>query len=66
LECTLEEEAVFQYIKENPRATQKEIAAHIGKSERTIKTLTVNLAAKGIIVRKNGKRNGFWEIINHI
>lgn len=62
LDCTLEETAVLQYIKGNPRATQKEIAAHIGKSERTVKSITVNLVAKGIIERKDGKRNGFWEI----
>ena len=62
LDCTLEEMAVLSFLRERPKATQKEIAAHIGKSERTVKTLTVGLAAKGIIERKNGKRNGFWEI----
>ncbi len=62
LDCTLEEIAVLNFLRERPKATQKEIAAHIGKSERTIKTITVNLTAKGIIERRNGKRNGFWEI----
>lgn len=62
LNCTLEEIAVLNFLREQPKATQKEIAAHIGKSERTIKTITVNLTEKGIIERKNGKRNGFWEI----
>ena len=62
LNCTLEETAVLKYLQEKPKATQKEIAAHIKKSERTVKTITVNLVAKGIIERKNGKRNGFWEI----
>lgn len=62
LNCTLEEIAVLNFMRERPKATQKEIAAHIGKSERTIKTITVNLTAKGIIERRNGKRNGFWEI----
>ena len=62
LDCTLEEIAVLNFLREQPKATQKEIAAHIGKSERTIKTITVKLAEKGIIERKNGKRNGFWEI----
>lgn len=62
LNCTLEEIAVLNFLREQPKATQKEIAAHIGKSERTIKTITANLAEKGIIERKNGKRNGFWEI----
>lgn len=62
LDCTLEEIAVLNFLREQPKATQKEIAAHIGKSERTVKTITVNLTEKGIIERKNGKRNGFWEI----
>ena len=62
LNCTLEEIAVLNFLREQPKATQKEIAAHIGKSERTIKTITVNLTEKGIIERKNGKRNGYWEI----
>lgn len=62
LDCTLEEMAVLNFLREKPKATQKEIAAHIGKSERTVKTITVNLTEKGVIERKNGKRNGFWEI----
>ena len=62
--CTLEEVTVLRIVQQNPAATQKEIAALIGKSERTIKTITVNLTQKGILVRRNGKRNGFWEILN--
>lgn len=62
LNCTLEEMAVLRFLQEQPKATQKEIAAHIGKSERTVKTITVNLAVNGLIERKNGKRNGYWEI----
>ena len=62
LDCTLEEIAVLNYLKEKPNATQKEIAQHIGKSERTVESMTVNLSERGIIERKNGRRNGFWEI----
>nr|MBP7472936.1 Fic family protein [Prevotella sp.] len=62
LKCTLEELAVWKYLKDNPRATQKEVAASIGKSERTIKTITVNLTNKGLLARKNGRRNGYWEV----
>jgi len=61
--CTLEEIASLQIIQRNPRVTQKQIAAEIGKSERTIKTITVNLTQKGLIVRRNGKRDGYWEIL---
>ena len=62
LNCTLEELSVWKYLKDNPRATQKEVAASIGKSERTIKTITVNLTNKGLLARKNGRRNGYWEV----
>ncbi len=61
--CTLGELALLNVIKANPRITQKEMAAHIGKSERTVKTMTVSLTERGIIIRRNGKRNGFWEIM---
>ena len=59
--CTLEELAVLRILQQTPSVTQKQIAAAIGKSERTVKTLTVNLTNKGIISRRNGKRNGYWE-----
>lgn len=62
LDCTLEEIAVIQYLKENPTATQKEIAVHIGKSERTVKRMTVDLSSRGVIERKGGRRSGYWEI----
>ena len=61
--CTLEEIAVLRVIQQEPSATQKHIAAEIGKSERTVKSITVRLSEQGILVRKNGKRNGYWEIV---
>lgn len=62
--CTLEEVAVLRIIHENPSATQKDIAAAIGKSERTVKTITVVLEEKQILKRVNGKRDGYWELID--
>ena len=63
LNCTLEETAVLRCIETNPKMTQKEMASTIRKSERTIKTITSNLVEKGIIIRRNGRRNGWWEIL---
>ncbi|MCQ2326994.1 MAG: Fic family protein [Bacteroidales bacterium] len=60
--CTLEEIAVLRIVQKKPTATQKEIAVEIGKSERTVKTITINLQEKGILQRLNGKRNGRWEL----
>ncbi len=61
--CTLEELAVLRAIAENPKITQKDLAAHIGKSERTIKNRTIALQEKGYIRRVNGRRNGYWEVL---
>ncbi len=61
--CTLEEIAVLRVIQQKPAATQKYIAAEIGKSERTVKSITIRLTEQGVLVRKNGKRNGYWEIV---
>jgi len=60
--CTLEELAILRAIAANPTITQKDLAAAIGKSERTIKSRTVELQEKGLLRRENGKRNGRWEL----
>lgn len=61
--CTLEEAAIIKEIINNPSITQKEIAMRIGKSERTVKTRTVEMQEKGLISRENGKRNGNWKVL---
>ena len=60
--CTLEEVAVLEFLAQNPHATQKMIAEKINESERTVKALTKALQEKGLLFRKNGKRNGLWEV----
>ena len=61
--CTLEELVLLRAIAENPSATQNELAGIIGKSERTVKTRTIELQEKGYLRRENGKRNGRWEVL---
>lgn len=61
--CTLEEISVLRIVQQNPSATQKEISAQIGKSERTVKSITIALQEKNILQRVNGKRNGYWQIM---
>ena len=63
LNCTLEELAVLRFLKENPKATQEMTAKHIHRSERTLKSMTVRLAEKEYLVRRNGKRDGWWEVL---
>jgi prophage maintenance system killer protein len=66
LDCTLEELAVLRIIAANPTITQKDLAAMIGRSERTVKTRTVALQEKGYLRRANGKRSGHWEVLVEI
>lgn len=35
----------------------------VGKSERAIKTRTIDMQEKGFIARENGKRNGKWKVL---
>lgn len=64
LNCTLEELAVLKAVGENPRITQEALTKAIGKSLSTVKRLTVSLQKKGILKRRNGKRDGWWEVTN--
>ena len=62
LNCNLDELALLRFVKENPDATQIEIAKYIGKSERTVKRMTPALIERGLLERENGKRNGKWAV----
>ena len=57
------EAAVLNFLNMNSRATLKMVAAKIGKSERTVSTLTKGLREKGLLAREDGKRNGPWEVL---
>ena len=57
------EAAVLNFLNMNPRATRKMIAEKIGKSERTVSSLTTGLRGKGLLARKDGKRNGAWQVL---
>lgn len=60
---TLEEQAIINILKVNLRATQVEIAVRIGKSVRAVKTYMAEMQEKGLIERKNGKKNGEWILL---
>ena len=57
---TLEEQAIINILKANPTTTQDEIAKQISKSLRTVKTRMMEMQEKGLIERKNGRRNAEW------
>ena len=60
---TLEEQAIINIIKNNSSITQEEIAKIINKSLRTVKTRMIEMQNKGLITRKNSRKNGEWIIL---
>ena len=63
IDVSLDERAVLNVLKADPKMTQEELASRIGKSLRTIKRITVSLTEKGLLKREHGKRNGIWKVI---
>ena len=59
---TLEEQVILNLLKDNPKITQEEIANQINKSLRTVKSYMLEMKEKGLIERKNGKKNGEWQV----
>lgn len=54
------EEKILLTIKENPHATQQQIAIKIDCSERKIKRLMKTMQEDGIIERIGGRKSGQW------
>lgn len=63
LDISLDELALLNNIRTQPRATQETLASQMSKSVRTVKRLTASLTQKGYIKRENGKRDGHWVIL---
>ena len=61
-ELTMFELRVLEQIKKDPEIKQEEIAKKVGRSLRTVKSLTKSLSDKGAIKRENGKRYGYWVV----
>lgn len=60
---SLEEQAILNIIRNNASIKQEAIALQINKSVRTIKNYMSEMQKRGIIERKNGKRDGEWIIL---
>lgn len=60
---SLEEQAISNIIRNNSSIKQEAIALQINKSVRTIKNYMSEMQKRGIIERKNGKRDGEWIIL---
>lgn len=61
-ELSVTEKTVLNQIAHNPYATAKQIAATIGKSEKTVYRATSALKERGVIQREGSDSNGYWII----
>lgn len=59
-DLSLEEQAILNIIKNNSEIKQEKIASMINKSLRTVKNYMSEMQEKGLIERRNGKRDGVW------
>lgn len=55
--------SLIALIRDNPRITQTEVVEKLHVSIRTVKRIVGRLSEKGIIIRKGGKRYGYWEVL---
>ena len=53
---------VLAILKQNPRLTQQELSKQLAIPLATIKRTMMGMVEKSTLVRKDGKRYGYWEI----
>ncbi len=58
------ENRIISLISENPSVTQKSISEKLKVSLVSVKRTMKKLTDSKIISRKNGKRNGYWIVVN--
>lgn len=56
------EKKIINFISHNPRITMVEMANALNVTKRTVERTVKRLREKGRVVRKGGKRYGYWEI----
>jgi len=58
------EEKILAKIGKNPKITRKELAIQLVISEETIKEYLKRLRKKGLLLRRGGRKEGYWEILS--
>ena len=61
--CALFEDNILKYLKDNPTATQVEVAEVLEKSRRTIQDIIAILKEKGVLKREGSRKNGKWIVL---
>ena len=61
-DCALTEKSILEFLKENPRATQVEIANAVGKTRRGVQEAIARLREQGLLCREGARKNGRWVV----
>jgi len=57
------EEKILEEVRKKPQVTRKELAALLEISEETVKEYLERLRRKGLLIRRGGRKEGYWEIL---
>ena len=57
------EEKILEEVRKKPQVTRKELAALLDISEETVKEYLERLRRKGLLIRRGGRKEGYWEIL---
>jgi predicted HTH transcriptional regulator len=57
---------VLNLIKDNPRIEQQELVEILGINRSAVQKHINSLKDSNIIIRKDGKKHGYWEIIAEV
>ena len=56
---------ILEALMMDPGLKQKALAEVVGVSRSTIQRVMLDLQNKGILIRKGGKKKGYWEIVSN-
>ena len=59
-----EEKAVLAFLKKQPRATKKDLAAKLNKSTSTVNRTVKRLTDNGMLKRVGPKKGGYWVVLS--
>ena len=57
------EEMVLQVIRQDVRASARQISELVGLTSRQVEGIIARLKARGILVRCGAHKNGYWQIV---
>ncbi len=61
---TVLEEKILAKIGKNPKITRRELAVELDMAEETVKEYLQRVRKKRLLLRRSGRKEGYWEVMN--